>query len=173
MENENQPTDAQSQEQVLKHDNDELMRTTKILTTWAEKQAKGILKSRELSGAAETRQSFWPLIKRGWIGGFVSGVNAGFEFGYKTANKLSQGLLDKSRAILAGTEAEDIRERNAEIKRVLGEAIGEASTCWSNPEGAGVFQSDMAEAIVDRLYAQFATPEAQGEPESQERLPGV
>ena len=39
------------------------------------------------------------------------------------------------------------------IKELIGVAIGQASMCWSNPEGAGVFDSDKAGGIAEDLLA--------------------
>lgn len=64
---------------------------------------------------------------------------------------------------------DEVRFANAEIHRLplggrvhegalsreqLGIAVGEASMCWESPELAGVFRSDRASDIVERLYAQ-------------------
>jgi hypothetical protein len=37
------------------------------------------------------------------------------------------------------------------IHQIIGEAVGAASVCWSNPGGAGVFDSERASAIVDAV----------------------
>jgi hypothetical protein len=37
------------------------------------------------------------------------------------------------------------------LKTLIFEALGEASMCWEFPEKAGVFQSDRAEQIGNRL----------------------
>lgn len=42
-----------------------------------------------------------------------------------------------------------------DLKSLVFEALGEASTCWSNLAGAGVFDSDRALAIGERLLAQL------------------
>jgi hypothetical protein len=36
---------------------------------------------------------------------------------------------------------------------LFGIVIGAASVCWSNPEGAGVFDSQRASALIDLLIA--------------------
>lgn len=38
------------------------------------------------------------------------------------------------------------------LKTFIGEAIGAASMCWETLEGAGVFDSTRAKAIVDAVY---------------------
>lgn len=38
------------------------------------------------------------------------------------------------------------------LKTFIGEAIGAASMCWATPEGAGIFDSTRASAIVDAVY---------------------
>jgi len=38
-----------------------------------------------------------------------------------------------------------------ELMTLLREALGEASMCWSNIEGAGTFQGDKAAEIAKRL----------------------
>lgn len=38
-----------------------------------------------------------------------------------------------------------------ELRALILQALGEASTCWSNVEQAGVFQSERAIAIAERL----------------------
>lgn len=40
-----------------------------------------------------------------------------------------------------------------ELERVLGEAVGAASTCWANLEGAGVFDDAKARQVVADLMA--------------------
>lgn len=43
-----------------------------------------------------------------------------------------------------------------ELPRIIYEAFGELSvSCWSNPEGAGVFQSEKASIIADRVIAEI------------------
>ena len=42
----------------------------------------------------------------------------------------------------------------SEFRRILGEAIGEASMCWSEPPN-GVFESTRASEIVDRILDAF------------------
>lgn len=39
------------------------------------------------------------------------------------------------------------------VHEAIGEAIGAASVCWSNPSGAGTFDSERAAAIADELEA--------------------
>lgn len=41
-------------------------------------------------------------------------------------------------------------EQQRELERIIGEAIGAGSTCWSRLEDAGVFQPEQASAIVTR-----------------------
>lgn len=41
---------------------------------------------------------------------------------------------------------------DCDLKTFIGEAIGAASMCWETPEGAGVFDSTRASAIVDAIY---------------------
>ena len=42
-------------------------------------------------------------------------------------------------------------DKDREIKRIIGEAIGEASMCWE-PRPTGVFLSDRASSIIDRVF---------------------
>jgi hypothetical protein len=42
-------------------------------------------------------------------------------------------------------------EDDRTIANIIGEAIGEASVCWENPGGAGVFDDKRAGEIVDKV----------------------
>lgn len=42
-------------------------------------------------------------------------------------------------------------EARRELERIIGEGVGEATTCWESMDGTGVFDSVRATAIVDRL----------------------
>lgn len=143
--------------------------SNKMILSWAEKQGRGIIQQMELNKHPLTLSLSWQKVKQGWLGGFVSGVSAGFQLGYKTAHKLTDGFVNGIEAVVVGTEAAAIERRNAELKTMLGEAIGEASMCWATPEAAGTFDSTKAEAIVARLYERFSTPV----PAVQQRLPGL
>jgi hypothetical protein len=37
------------------------------------------------------------------------------------------------------------------VERVIGEAIGAASSCWEHPERAGIYDSERASQIADEL----------------------
>lgn len=50
-------------------------------------------------------------------------------------------------------EAPAATERPEGLETLVFEALGAASACWENLEGAGVFQSDQAKAIGDALVA--------------------
>lgn len=158
----------------LKKAAEEVANTQKMLLGWGQKQGEAILRQMEAKRSAPTLSLHWPKIKQGWLGGFVSGVQAGFQLGYQTANKLSEQVLNQSTATLAGTEGEAIERRNAEIRELIGQAIGEASMCWSETP-TGVFDSTRAASIVEKLAAHFITPipQAAQEAEGQERLPGL
>lgn len=143
--------------------------SNKMILSWAEKQGRGIIQQMELNKHPLSLSISWPKVKQGWLGGFVSGVSAGFQLGYKTAHKLTDGFVNGIEAVVVGTEIQAIERRNTELKTLLGEAIGEASMCWATPEGAGTFDSAKAEAIVARLYERFSTPV----PAVQQRLPGL
>lgn len=39
-----------------------------------------------------------------------------------------------------------------ELKKTIGELVGTATVCWSNIEGAGVFESEKAASILDQIY---------------------
>jgi len=150
---------------------------SKMLFDWAQKQAASILKQAELKRAPHTLSLHWPKIKQGWMGGFVSGVPAGFQLGYQAANQLNEKTLRQSHAVLAGTEREAVEASNAELREFFGEMVGEASTCWHGME-AGEFDADRAGKIVDKLMERFATPvpqdeQAEAETGGQQRLPGV
>jgi len=132
--------------------------TNKMLFKWAKEQAESIVKHMELKGHPLAMSNRWPNIRQGWIGGFISGVNAGFNIGFKTSTNLSKGVETGVETVLTENSPDVIQKRNRELKTLLGEAIGEASMCWTSPEKAGLFHSDKAEAIVDRLYATLATP---------------
>lgn len=41
---------------------------------------------------------------------------------------------------------------NKALENAICDAVGQASTCWSNLNGAGVFQSEQALEIANRLY---------------------
>lgn len=43
------------------------------------------------------------------------------------------------------------------LKTFVGEAVGAASMCWENPEGAGVFDSTRASVIVDAILERATT----------------
>lgn len=49
------------------------------------------------------------------------------------------------------------------LKTFIGEAVGAASMCWETPEGAGIFDSTRASAIVDAIYER-ATTRREAEP---------
>ncbi len=154
----------------------EAQATNKMLLDWSEKQGQGILKQMEMKGHVSTLSMHWPKIKKGWIGGFVSGVNAGFQLGYKAANKLSVGFLSKSSAVAAGTERKAIEESNAKLKAMLETAIQEAADIGINLDLGHVPEERKLVDIVNRLYAEFATPvpetpQAAAEAAGQERLP--
>lgn len=40
-----------------------------------------------------------------------------------------------------------------ELKKFIGEKVGQATACWDNLEGAGVFQSEKASEILDEIFA--------------------
>lgn len=42
-----------------------------------------------------------------------------------------------------------------DLSRIIHEALGEASTCWSNLEGAGEFQSSRAIEIAERVIKEI------------------
>ncbi len=145
--------------------------TKRMLEAWAQRQGIGILKQMEMKRHASTLSLHWGHIKNGWIGGFVSGVQAGFQLGYQTANKLSDSDLAKSSAVVSGTEVEAIENQNAEIRNLLGTAIGEASMCWVETP-TGQFDSTRASKIVDSLMERFGTPvPAKAEDAAQMELP--
>lgn len=48
-------------------------------------------------------------------------------------------------------------EPGADMESMIFQAIGAASMCWSNPSGAGEFQSERAEAIGVALLARVRT----------------
>lgn len=158
MENIGTPNEAQQ----------EAKQTNKKLLEWAEKQGRSIIKHMELNKHPLTLGIHWKAARDGWLGGFMSGVSAGFQLGFKTASKMSQKFSEIDAAVV-GTERQVIETRNAELKSFLGEAVGEASMCWSTPENAGTFDSTKAEAIVAKLYEKFARPL----PEIQPSLPGL
>ena len=49
--------------------------------------------------------------------------------------------------------------RDPSLRRAVQEAIGEASVCWDNMSGAGVFDVARANAVADRLCAILDIPE--------------
>ena len=51
-----------------------------------------------------------------------------------------------------------------ELRTKIGEAIGEASTCWDHLEGAGVFESSRAAKVADQLIADVLRLTSLGEP---------
>ena len=46
-----------------------------------------------------------------------------------------------------------IRITEERLKELIFQALGEASTCWQNLSGAGVFDSERAIAIGERLIS--------------------
>ncbi len=44
------------------------------------------------------------------------------------------------------------------VRRIVGEAIGEASTCWDDLGAAGVFDSERASRIANDLCQKLGTP---------------
>lgn len=54
----------------------------------------------------------------------------------------------------AFSEPRSPETRRERLDRVIGEAVGAASVCWESPEGAGVFQSELATVIIDALRAE-------------------
>ena len=160
----------------LKMAADETARVTSSLNVWAKSEGAKVLKQIELQRRPETLSLHWPRIKQGWLGGFISGVTTGFQLGYKTANNLGEALGESSAALL-GTEKEVIAAKNMELRKYLGEMIGEASMLWSElPKGE--FQSTKAVELVDKLMSRFQTPMPESPAEmqeaaGQERLPGL
>lgn len=51
-------------------------------------------------------------------------------------------------------------KRKLSLEEIVGQAIGEASGCWSNPGGAGVFDDQRAQKLVSRIMAAVNEPEA-------------
>lgn len=49
-----------------------------------------------------------------------------------------------------------ILNQDLDIERFIGEAIGAASVCWGNIEGAGEFQSELAGQIVDEIMIKLS-----------------
>lgn len=91
-------------EELLKQ---EAQAVTKMLLGWAQKQSERILRSMEIQGHPLTKGEFkWSYIKRGWTGGFASGVQAGYQLAHSMQNKLTEQFLDQSRALtpVAGDE---------------------------------------------------------------------
>jgi hypothetical protein len=85
---------------------EEIKNTSAMLVGWAQKQAHSILKSRELQRAPETLLLSWIHAKRGWVGGFVSGVQAGFQLGMKAQEKLTAQFLKESIALATSENGE-------------------------------------------------------------------
>jgi hypothetical protein len=48
----------------------------------------------------------------------------------------------------------------SDLRRIIGEAVGEASLQWE-PKPSGIFDSSAASALVDRTVAQLAALEAE------------
>ncbi len=67
--------------------------TGKMLQVWAERQGNKLLKEMKRAGLPETLSLHWGKVKQGWLGGFASGVQAGFQLGYETANRM-KGEID-------------------------------------------------------------------------------
>jgi hypothetical protein len=51
----------------------------------------------------------------------------------------------------------EIDRNGGDISTAIGIVIGAASACWSNLEGAGVFESERASALVDVLLERVGT----------------
>ena len=51
-----------------------------------------------------------------------------------------------------------------ELRRIVGEAVGAASACWDNLDGAGTFQSEQALKVADRLLEDVVRVTALGLP---------
>jgi hypothetical protein len=49
-----------------------------------------------------------------------------------------------------------ILDHTVDIEQFIGEAVGAASMCWSNPEGAGVFDSERAARIAEEIKDHLA-----------------
>lgn len=147
---------SQVTEEQIEKAAEEARSSNKKLIEWAEKQGRGVIQQMELRKHILTLDFHWPKLRKSWLGGFVSGVTAGFPIGFKTALKLGGGF--KTQIVVAGTEKEVIANQNAELKKFLGEMVGEASMCWENVRAAGKFNSEGARFIVEKLYARFATP---------------
>lgn len=94
MENVKQPLDSEK----VKKATEEAVNTMRMISAWAQQQGIGILKKMELERQKHTLSLHWPKVRQGWLGGFVSGVQAGFELGYKTANQLDEKVLAESKA---------------------------------------------------------------------------
>lgn len=48
-----------------------------------------------------------------------------------------------------------------DLEEFIAQAVGEASACWENLQGAGVFDSDRANKVVDRLLGVFEAHQVQ------------
>jgi hypothetical protein len=49
-----------------------------------------------------------------------------------------------------------ILDHSVGIEEFIGQAVGAASMCWENPEGAGVFDADRAKQIVEEIMDHLA-----------------
>lgn len=72
--------------------------------------------------------------------------DSGFEIHYQSPGS-------RPKQITCNVGIVDVRETGRSVAQVIGEALGAASVCWDNPGGAGVFQSDRAQRIVEETIA--------------------
>jgi len=57
---------------------------------------------------------------------------------------------------LAMPSPDNILDPNLGLEEFIGQAVGAASMCWENPEGAGAFDSTRAQQIVEEIMRRIS-----------------
>lgn len=88
--------------------------SVEMLTEWAKRQGILLLKRMEAQKLPQTISLDWTKLKSTWLGGFISGVNCGFNLGFETAKKLEtkKDPEDEGTEEVESEESEDFPEPN-------------------------------------------------------------
>ena len=107
----------------------------------------------EITGLAPAALARFDAVQKAYARGWVRLVIDGEEIYYvgKPTTKQLKELKDQ-----ATEQGLNLRKGQRELEEAVGMAIGEASTCWANLEGAGVFDSTHAIQVADRLLDTIA-----------------
>jgi hypothetical protein len=73
--------------------------TLVMVSEWAKQQGAALLDKMEKSGAPEALRWDWSKIKGYWQGGFIAGVQAGFQLGFESMKKLEAAKTEEPETI--------------------------------------------------------------------------